>query len=123
MMNQSRANGRKLAPQSVADAVGGWNVGGQALYADLADAISGLIHTGVLRAGDGLPAERRLATALSISRGTVVKAFDRLAAAGQVERVQGSGTTVAGHALPTVADDFVGDPLWRTRRRPRRLRA
>ena len=97
------------------DGIGGWSESGGSLYAQLADAIASLIETGVIRAGDRLPPERSLADALSVSRGTVVKAFDRLAAAGAVERIQGSGTTVTGNAVPTPPGDFVGGPLWETR--------
>ena len=112
MMGQSRANSRKLDLNIVLDALGTWTTGGRALYLELADGLGELIARGVVRAGDRLPPERALAEALQVSRGTVVKAFDRLADAGRVERVQGSGTIVTGNDVPAVADDFLGGPLW-----------
>ena len=62
--------------------------------------MAALIDGGVLRHDDRLPAERTLARALSVSRGTVVAAYDRLRDDGNVTRVQGSGTTVR-RGVPT----------------------
>jgi DNA-binding transcriptional MocR family regulator len=55
-----------------------------------------------------------MAATLSVSRGTVVRAYDRLAADGVVARVQGSGTTVAGRlsSVGTNSEQFVGERLW-----------
>lgn len=47
-------------------------------------------------AAPGSPAERRLAIALGVGRGTVVAAYDELVADGVVERRRGSGTFVLG---------------------------
>lgn len=93
--------------------LGTWDDGDGPLYRQLAASIGTLIDTGSLRGGDRLPAERLLAEELSVSRGTVVKAFDRLAEDGMVERVQGSGTTVSGNRLPAVPGEFLSDPLWK----------
>ncbi len=112
MMGQSRANGTKLDSQSLVGLLGSWSDGSQALYVELADGLAGLIGSGALHAGDRLPAERSFSDALAVSRGTVVKAYDRLATAGSVERLQGSGTTVTGHAVPQSAEAFVSEPLW-----------
>lgn len=114
MMGQSRANSRKLDLDAVVESLGLWSSGSGALYVDLADALAGLIERGEVRAGDRLPPERRLADALAVSRGTVVKAYDRLSDTGRVERVQGSGTIVVGHDVPPTAgdDEFLGGPLW-----------
>lgn len=76
--------------------LGRWAQGDGTLAARLADGIQGLIDTGELRSGDRLPAERTLATGISVARGTVVAAYSELAARGAVERRQGSGTRVAG---------------------------
>lgn len=98
----------------MADLLGRWSAGPGPLYRQLVGAVEGLVDEGTVRAGDQLPAERALADALAVSRGTVVRAYDTLAEAGRVRRVQGSGTTVAGNRIPAAAptDDFVGDPLW-----------
>ncbi|MBB0969306.1 winged helix-turn-helix transcriptional regulator, partial [Dietzia aerolata] len=60
--------------------------------ADLVDAIIARIADGALADGDRLPSTRALAEQTGLSRGTVVRAFDELAAAGFVASEHGSGT-------------------------------
>ena len=64
----------------------------------LADAIIDRIAEGALADGDRLPSTRALAEQTGLSRGTVVRAFDELSAAGFVESVHGSGTRVCAGA-------------------------
>ncbi|MGW6276309.1 aminotransferase-like domain-containing protein [Kribbella sp. NPDC055071] len=103
-------------PAAVADLIGHRLAGGAGgLYRRLADAIAALIGSSDLPVGARLPAERRLADALAISRSTVVAAYDELRARGLVESRRGSGTTVArsadpgrsraGKTMPTGFDD------------------
>ncbi|MCT1514003.1 aminotransferase-like domain-containing protein [Dietzia cercidiphylli] len=66
--------------------------------ADLVDAIIDLISDGSLADGDRLPSTRALAEQTGLSRGTVVRGFDELSAAGFIDSVQGSGTRVAAGA-------------------------
>ncbi|MBB1031837.1 winged helix-turn-helix transcriptional regulator, partial [Dietzia sp. SLG310A2-38A2] len=66
--------------------------------AGLVDAIIDLISDGSLADGDRLPSTRALAQQTGLSRGTVVRAFDELSAAGFVDAAQGSGTRVAAGA-------------------------
>ncbi|NLG45264.1 MAG: PLP-dependent aminotransferase family protein [Gordonia sp.] len=63
--------------------------------ADLVEAIVDRIADGILTDGDRLPSSRALAEQLGLSRGTVVRAFDELAAAGFVVAVHGSATRVS----------------------------
>lgn len=98
MAGVDRANRVGLAPSEVVARLGPWSGGSGPLYRQLADGLVRLIHEGVLRPGDVLPPERRLAVELDVARGTVVAAFDRLRAEGLIERRQGSGTRVAGRA-------------------------
>lgn len=113
MMSQSSATPRKLDASELATLLGNWSDGAGPLYGRLADRVASLVVDGTLRAGDRLTPERPLANALAVSRGTVVKAFDRLTADGALSRVQGSGTTVNGnHVAAGRADAFVGDRLW-----------
>lgn len=114
MPAQSRTNGSKLGANRVVQLLDQWSRGSGPLYQQLAEGLQASIDDGTLRVGDGLPPERSLAEALSVSRGTVVRAYDELAAAGSVERVQGSGTTVQGHDLRAgpVPESFVGERLW-----------
>lgn len=88
--------GGDVSAERLAARLGRWTQGDGTLAARLAQGIGGLIGGGELRTGDRLPAERALAAAASVSRGTVVAAYADLAESGLVERRQGSGTRVAG---------------------------
>lgn len=96
----NRATSARLARteglRSIVDALGDWAVGPAPLYRQLARAIAGAIERGTLERGHRLPAERALAHELAVARGTAVAAYDELVADGLVERLQGSGTYVAG---------------------------
>ncbi|WP_331767465.1 PLP-dependent aminotransferase family protein [Embleya sp. NBC_00896] len=86
--------------------LGDWTSGEGALYRRLATATTRLIADGALPAGTRLPAERRLAKALAVSRATVVSAYDALRAAALAESRRGSGTSVARRPdLPDAAGD------------------
>jgi GntR family transcriptional regulator / MocR family aminotransferase len=67
----------------------------EALTSRLRDAVRG----GSLPPGTGLPPSRSLAADLGVSRGVVVRAYERLTAEGYLVAVQGRGTMVAdlGH--------------------------
>ncbi|RYG11581.1 MAG: GntR family transcriptional regulator, partial [Caulobacteraceae bacterium] len=65
------------------------------LYQQLQQAVRDAIEHKVLKADQALPAERDLASELSVSRITVRKAFDGLVAEGLLSRRQGAGTFVA----------------------------
>src|SRR5690606_12145894 len=60
----------------------------------LADALRDAVTAGTLPGGTRLPAERELAAALELSRGTVVRAYDRLREAGAAVTRHGSGTVI-----------------------------
>jgi DNA-binding transcriptional MocR family regulator len=64
------------------------------LYRQLADALRRAVDRGEIPLGTVLPPERALARALTVSRATVVAAYDRLKADGWLESKQGSGTWV-----------------------------
>ncbi|GEE04057.1 GntR family transcriptional regulator [Gordonia spumicola] len=65
---------------------------------ELVEAIVDTIADGGLVDGDRIPSSRSLAQQTGLSRGTVVRAFDELAAAGFVVSDQGSGTRVSSGA-------------------------
>ncbi|MGW3817296.1 MocR-like pyridoxine biosynthesis transcription factor PdxR [Streptomyces sp. NPDC005046] len=71
--------------------------------AGLERALRDAVRTGRLTPGTRLPATRRLATELGISRGTAKAAYDQLIAEGYLTARQGSGTEVA----PLPADGAV----------------
>ena len=114
MAGTSSARPTKVGSNRLIQLLGQWSIGEGPLYLQLADSIAALIADGSLRAQDALPPERAFAEMLSVSRGTVVRAYDQLAEYGAVSRVQGSGTTVAGRPLDVASgtDAFVGERLW-----------
>jgi DNA-binding transcriptional MocR family regulator len=90
----------------LAELLGDWVTGSGPLYRKLAAAVRTAIEEGTLPAGALLPAERRLAGLLSVSRATVVAAYDRLREEALVESRQGSGTRIAADLpVPVVVDD------------------
>src|SRR5919205_638526 len=90
---------------------------GAPLYRQLYDELRGAILRGQLRAGTRLPSTRELAAELSVSRNTVMNAFEQLLAEGYVEGQVGSGTYVS-RALP---DDLL-HARTQTARAPQRAR-
>ena len=84
----------------LAQLLGTWSSGEGPLYRQLARGIGDLIDQGALRHRVRLPAERTLATALSVSRSTTVAAYSELAEAGRLVRRQGSGTEVVASGSP-----------------------
>lgn len=90
------ALGGTVEASRLAGRLGRWAHGDGTLTVRLAQAIAALIEGGELRPGDRLPAERALAGAIAVSRGTVVSAYGLLSDDELVERRQGSGTRVAG---------------------------
>ena len=79
--------------------LGGWSKKTGPLHRRLALAFEEIICNGVLLPGARLPAERKLAQALALSRTTVVTAYDTLRSEGWLESRPGSGTWVsATHA-------------------------
>lgn len=80
--------------------LGSWQSRSGPAYRKLAEAIREEVSSGSLRVGATIPAERKLADALSISRTTVVGAYESLRADGWIESVQGSGTRVCRSASP-----------------------
>ncbi|GAA2792474.1 PLP-dependent aminotransferase family protein [Streptomyces showdoensis] len=79
--------------------LGRWSAGRGPLYLLLAARVRQLIDEGLLPPGATLPPDRRLASALSVGRTTVVAAYDTLRQEGRLVRRQGSGTRVAPAAL------------------------
>lgn len=113
----SSARSAKVGTNRLVHLLGQWSTGDGPLYRQLADAIHAVIADGSLRATESLPPERVLADTLSVSRGTIVRAYDQLASEGVVSRIQGSGTSVAGRSLVGSSADgsvdaFVGERLW-----------
>ncbi len=93
------------------DTLGDWAVGPGPLFRQLARAVAGAIEGGALAEGLRLPSERGLSSALFVSRGTTVAAYDQLVADGLVERRHGSGTFVAGPAALGLPDGREGSAL------------
>lgn len=64
------------------------------LYLQISDALKRIVDRGDVPLGTALPPERSLAHSLSVSRSTVVSAYDRLKVEGWLESRRGSGTWV-----------------------------
>ncbi|WP_066943403.1 aminotransferase-like domain-containing protein [Microtetraspora fusca] len=75
-------------------ALDGWRERSGSRYRRIAEALADAMERRLVGARTRLPAERPLADALGVSRGTLVRAYDELADAGLVERRQGAGTYV-----------------------------
>lgn len=116
MATISRANPPRVGTNRLVQLLdqGKWQRGQGPLYQRLRDSIEELVADGSIRAEELLPPERSLAAALGVSRGTIVRTYDDLAASGVVSRVQGRGTIVTGRPLDDRmrATQFVGDRLW-----------
>lgn len=91
----------------------GWNDSGAGTLGQrLSLAMRHLIESGVLAAGDSLPAERALADALGVSRPTVSAVVADLRTVGLVESRQGSGSRIsAGRAGPGWIDLATAAPF------------
>src|SRR4051794_19482253 len=78
------------------------------VYRHLVRALEHAVTTGALTPGKRLPAEREFATALGVSRTTIVSAYRELEARGLVRGYVGRGTYVSA------APDSSGAPFaWR----------
>lgn len=72
----------------------GWQTREGPRYRQIAATLADTIERRLVGTGVRLPAERLVAQALGVSRGTAVRAYDDLAQSGLVERRQGAGTFV-----------------------------
>ena len=82
--------------------LGVWSAGPGPLQQKLARGLADAIRKGAVHPGIRLPSERSLAQALSISRTTVVAAYDALRESGWLESRKGSGTWIC-ESSPAVA--------------------
>lgn len=89
-----------IGPRELAERLGRWSAGGRPLAESLAAGIAALIAEGALPPGTRLPAERRLADRLTVSRGTVIAAFEQLRSDGLVVTRHGSGSEVTPVGSP-----------------------
>ncbi|MBV9507146.1 MAG: PLP-dependent aminotransferase family protein, partial [Acidobacteriia bacterium] len=83
--------------------LGAWSAGKGSLQQKLARALIQIVREGALNPGSRLPSERELARALTISRTTVVAAYDTLRDGGWVESRTGSGTRVSKSSVVNAA--------------------
>lgn len=97
--------GMIITSKKLIDALGPWSAGPGPLHRRLAEALRGAVARGDLAPGARLPAERVLAQALSLSRGTVVAAYEALRQEEVLQSRQGSGTFVPLSNRPAGAAD------------------
>jgi DNA-binding transcriptional MocR family regulator len=84
-----------MQTHEVVGQLGAWSAGKGPLQRKLTQALIQAIRLGTLHPGIRLPSERDLAQALTISRTTVVAAYDALREGGWLESRTGSGTWVS----------------------------
>src|SRR5512138_500592 len=81
-------------------------------------AILARIEARILAPGARLPSIRRAAVEFSVSKSTIVEAYDRLAASGLVQARRGSGFTVTARRAPPSLQELAPkldraiDPVW-----------
>lgn len=75
------------------------NLSGQPIYEQIATQIKGLIMSGELKEGDGLPSMRLLAKELRISVITTKRAYEELEREGFIISMTGKGSFVAGQNM------------------------
>ncbi|GLZ39735.1 PLP-dependent aminotransferase family protein [Actinokineospora sp. NBRC 105648] len=90
-----REGDRLVEANGLVELIGDWTTAAGPLYRKLAGAVAASIELGDLPAGERLPSERDLARLLTVSRATVVAAYDELRGRGLVDSVRGSGTRVS----------------------------
>lgn len=83
------------------------------LRSTLREALRSAIQEGRLPARTALPASRRLATDLGVSRGVVSDAYDQLACEGYLEVKPRAAPVVASVAAGTPATPEPSAPRWR----------
>ena len=77
-------------------------------YLQLRDGLERAIRSGAYPPGSALPSERELSEAVGLSRMTVRRALEELAAERLVEQRRGSGTFVLGRRVDQPADVLLG---------------
>ncbi len=92
-----------MTAQELIPHLGVWSAGPGPLLQKLARGLMDAIRKGAVHPGIRLPSERSLAQALSISRTTVVGAYDALRESGWLESRTGSGTWVCESSAAVAA--------------------
>ncbi|WP_430869158.1 PLP-dependent aminotransferase family protein [Demequina aurantiaca] len=83
-----------LSAEELNTTLGHWASGRGTLVDDLSEALIELIEAGVLPAGITMPAQRALAPAIGVSRGTVMAAYATLERHGYMLSRRGSGSQI-----------------------------
>src|SRR5438045_7013568 len=81
---------------------------GLPLVEQLVNGVRQQIQSRRLRPGVRVPSIRQLAANLHVSRFTVIEAYDRLVASGDLESRRGSGFYVAAQPVPSTAMERTG---------------
>ena len=100
-----------LSARALASALGNWRgLSAAPVYSALADRIRLLVLDGRLALGTRLPAERELATHLSLSRTTISAAYAELRESGYLESLRGSGSVVRLPSRGAAPHDLIAPP-------------
>jgi DNA-binding transcriptional MocR family regulator len=81
---------------------------GLPLVEQLVNGVRQQVQSRLLRPGARVPSIRQLAASLRVSRFTVIEAYDRLVASGELESRRGSGFFVAPQRIPLTANERCG---------------
>jgi len=92
-----------MRPHDLVRHLGAWSAGKGPLWRKLAHALMQAIRQGVISPGIRLPSERELSHALTVSRSTVVAAYESLREGGWLESRTGSGTWVSKSGVVATA--------------------
>lgn len=84
----------------------------QPVYKQVSDALKLAILSGRLKPGERLPSTRDLADSMNVSRFTVIRSYEELAAQGYIQTTSGSGTFV-NKEIPGHLDDMKSRELLR----------
>lgn len=93
----------RISPARISRLIGNWRTLHGKVSEQLSLSIGRLITARELPVGGVLPSERALATALAVSRGTVVAAYGSLRDAGVLDSRHGSGHRIVAAAAPSGA--------------------
>jgi DNA-binding transcriptional MocR family regulator len=92
-----------METQALVHGLGAWSAGKGSLQQKLARALAQTIRNGAINPGMRLPSERTMAQALTLSRTTVIAAYDALRETGWLESRPGSGTWVSARSRAVAA--------------------
>ena len=78
---------------------------GKPFYIQIVNEYKSMLYRGYLNSGDSIPSVRKLALSLSVTPGTVAKAYQELERQGIIETVRGKGTFISEFDKKGIVDE------------------